>query len=103
MGLKVLWWWSRHRASSLVLQAAETLQRAGNGRVEFEGVAWNSNTVALIRAARGHLQLVLFQTFARSVETLGSEVRAFVKCWKPRCGGRAKRCEPMCGQSVGFQ
>lgn len=66
----------RQRASSLVVAATKTLQQAGGGEVQFEGAPWNDNTVTLIRAAKGHLQLVLFQTFADSVNAIKAEVSA---------------------------
>ena len=49
------------------MKATEALLRAGDGKAQFEGEPWNGNTVTLIRAAKGHLQLVLFQTFSSSV------------------------------------
>ena len=69
----------RQRAASLVVSATKTLVQAGGGEAHFEGSPWNNNTVTLIRAAKSHLQLVLFQTFAESVQTLEKEVtlRAF--------------------------
>jgi hypothetical protein len=39
-------------AAQLAAQATQVLVRAGGGRVAFEGEAWNSSTVDLIRAAR---------------------------------------------------
>jgi hypothetical protein len=39
-------------AAQLAAQATQVLARAGGGRVAFEGEAWNSSTVDLIRAAR---------------------------------------------------
>lgn len=60
----------RQRAASLVVSATKTLVQAGGGEAQFEGPAWNNNTVMLIRAAKGHLQLVLFQTFADSVNSM---------------------------------
>ncbi len=39
----------RHAAARAVAQAAETMRRAGGGKLVFEGQAWNANTVDLIR------------------------------------------------------
>ena len=54
--------------------ATKTLLQAGGGKAHFEGSPWNDNTVTLIRAAKSHLQLVLFQTFADSVKDLEDQV-----------------------------
>lgn len=64
----------RQRAANLVVAATATLRHAGGGEAHFEGAPWNNNTVDMIRAAKGHLQLVLFQTFAESVKTMVAEV-----------------------------
>jgi acyl-CoA oxidase len=60
----------RQRAASLVVTATEKILAAGKGEAHFEGAPWNDNTVTLIRAAKSHLQLVLFQTFASSVNEM---------------------------------
>ena len=62
------------------MKATEALLRAGNGKAQFEGEPWNGNTVALIRAAKGHLQLVLFQTFSSSVADI--EVSLLPPTWQ---------------------
>ena len=56
-------------------EATEQLAAASGGAPVFEGPAWNSNTVDLIRLARAHCLLVLHRTFADSVQRLGDEVR----------------------------
>lgn len=66
---------SRQRAASLVVTATKALAKAGNGSVHFEGASWNNNTVTLIRAAKSHLQLVLYQTFANSIQSMENEAR----------------------------
>lgn len=53
----------RHRAVRLVVDAADRLRQLGNGHLTFEGPAWNSCTVDLIRAAKAHCAVVLQQTF----------------------------------------
>eukprot|EP00884_Botryococcus_braunii_P015671 jgi/Botrbrau1/2788/Bobra.0125s0001.1 len=63
----------RHRAAALVVQATQTLSGNGNGKIVFEGAPWNNSTVDLIRAARGHCDLVLHSTFISSVANLKAE------------------------------
>jgi len=66
----------RHRASRLALEAATTLAEAGGGRdLQFEGPAWNSSTVDLIRLAKAHGYLVLVQNFFAHVDGLRQKVR----------------------------
>ena len=55
--------------------ATKTLLKAGGGKPQFAGQAWNNNTVPLIRATKAHLQLVLFETFASSVAEMEKEVK----------------------------
>ena len=64
----------RHRSARLCVAATELLAAAGGGQVAFEGPAWNSNTVDLIRLARAHCFFVLHSTFADSVQRLSDEV-----------------------------
>ncbi len=59
------------------MAATELLAGAGGGQVAFEGPAWNSNTVDLIRLARAHCFFVLHSTFADSVQRLSDEVSDF--------------------------
>ncbi|BDA40509.1 Peroxisomal acyl-coenzyme A oxidase 1 [Coccomyxa sp. Obi] len=63
----------RHRSARLCVAATELLASAGGGQVAFEGPAWNSNTVDLIRLARAHCFFVLHSTFADSVQRLSDE------------------------------
>ena len=66
----------RHRASRLALEAATTLAEAGGGRnLQFEGPAWNSSTVDLIRLAKAHGYLVLVQNFFAHVDGLRQKAR----------------------------
>lgn len=67
-------WGDRHRAARLCAGATQLLAAAGDGQVVFEGPAWNSNTVDLIRLARAHCFFVLHRTFADSVQRLSNEV-----------------------------
>lgn len=69
----------------MIVQAAETLLQAGNGTVQFEGEPWNGNAVTLIRSAKGHLQLVLFKTFADSVAEIEAEVRQYHLACRSTC------------------
>ena len=66
----------RHHASRLAVGAAATLAEAGGGRgLQFEGPAWNSSSVDLIRLARAHGHLVLVQNFFAHVDGLRQKVR----------------------------
>ncbi|KAL4854889.1 Peroxisomal acyl-coenzyme A oxidase 1 [Chlorella vulgaris] len=60
-------------AAQLVAQAAQVLARAGGGRLSFDGEAWNSSTVDLIRAARAHASLYLHQNFVDCVEAAAEQ------------------------------
>lgn len=52
------------------------MAEAGGGRnLQFEGPAWNSSTVDLIRLAKAHGYLVLVQNFFTHVEGLRQKVR----------------------------
>ena len=64
----------RHRATRLCIEAVQSLMRACNGDLQFEGPGWNSCTVDLIRLAKAHSVLVLHQTFVDSVAQLQSKV-----------------------------
>lgn len=39
----------REAASLAALDAERTLQQAGGGKLQYEGPAWNSNTLVLVR------------------------------------------------------
>lgn len=64
------------------MTATKKILAAGNGEAHFEGASWNNNTVTLIRAAKSHLQLVLFQSFASSVD--GMEVILPCHLWNTK-------------------
>lgn len=64
----------RHRAARLGIRALEKLQAAGRDQLQFEGSAWNDNTVDFIRAARAHSAFILMQNFAESVSAVCNEV-----------------------------
>ncbi|KAK9805355.1 hypothetical protein WJX73_005736 [Symbiochloris irregularis] len=63
----------RHRAARLGIRALEKLQAAGHDQLQFEGSAWNDNTVDFIRAARAHSAFNLMQNFAESVSAVSKE------------------------------
>ena len=68
----------------LCVGATEQLAAASGGAPAFEGPAWNSNTVDLIRLARAHCLLVLHRTFADSVQRLSDEARSWT-LWEHVC------------------
>jgi acyl-CoA oxidase len=60
------------------VDVTKTVAAASGGQMAFEGAAWNSNTVDLIRLARAHCLLVLHSTFADSVHRLEAEVATYL-------------------------
>ena len=67
-------WPCRHRATRLCIEAVQSLMKACDGDLQFEGPGWNSCTVDLIRLAKAHSVLVLHQTFMDSVANLQGQV-----------------------------
>ena len=77
MPANMVWWRvlvGRHRAARLGIRALEKLRAAGRDQLQFEGSAWNDNTVDFIRAARAHSAFILMQNFAESVSAISKEV-----------------------------
>jgi len=63
----------RHATAKLALVAADALRHAGGGQLVFEGAPWNNTNVDLIRVARSHCCLFLYQTFLHAVEDAASQ------------------------------